>query len=319
MSPSRHPARARTAEGDATAAVEHAIAELAGRQHGRVGRTQLRDLGLTLRQIRTRRERGWLREEHPGVYAVGHQAPSRLGGQMAAVLSCGDDGFLSHWAAKGVWELRRVPRGVPIDVTVPGRQLRPRRGVRMHRSSLPFADRTVTHGLPVTTPARTIVDLAAVASPYEVGRAFEEGRRRGLATAEAVEDVLCRRRGSRGAAVVAMLLTDLRPPQRTRSEMERRLLELVRAAELPEPVANLRVGPYELDLAWPALKVAAEYDSWIFHGSPEAQSRDAVKRARLEPMGWLILGVPERRMERRPLAVIADLARAIGARQAAAA
>ena len=137
------------------------IAALAGRQHGVAARAQLVEAGLTRREIQDWLAAGRLWRLHRGVYAVGHRVLRVEGHWMAAVLACGKGAALSHQTAPAVWELRRVGSGV-IHVTVPGDPGRKRReGIRLHRSvTLSRADRDHGARLPVTTVARTIIDLA---------------------------------------------------------------------------------------------------------------------------------------------------------------
>jgi predicted transcriptional regulator of viral defense system len=139
------------------------LAALAKRQHGVVSLGQLLDLGLSLKGIAERVRTGRLHRIHRGVYAV---SPARLrteGYWLAAVLACGPGAVLSHRSAASLWELRAAAAPA-IDVTVPSRSGRKRRrGIRVHRSSRLTAEEVMTReGIPVTTVARTLLDLADV-------------------------------------------------------------------------------------------------------------------------------------------------------------
>src|SRR5215207_3349428 len=170
---------------------DQAIARLAALQHGLVTRRQLRAIGLGEGAIATRVARAQLHRVHRGVYRVGHTAPLPLAREMAAVLACGDGAVLSHGAAAAAaWRL--APEGgSDVDVTVSsrgGRRHRP--GIRTHRSTLAQGEVTRVQRIPVTSAARTLVDLAATAPPLVLERAVEEARRRGLVTTAALTRAL---------------------------------------------------------------------------------------------------------------------------------
>jgi predicted transcriptional regulator of viral defense system len=150
------------------------IVALGERQHGVITRAQLIEIGLTDQGINRRGKDGRLWRVHKGVYAVGRPTLTLHGRLVAAVLSCGPGAALSHIAA-GVLLGVLKERGARIDVTVPrGGQRRRRGAVIIHRSSLPKGDVTTKHGIPVTTPARTFVDLADVLPCRRLERALDE-------------------------------------------------------------------------------------------------------------------------------------------------
>jgi predicted transcriptional regulator of viral defense system len=154
--------------------VEHDVAELAARQHGVVARRQLLARGLTASAIGRRVAAQRLHPVHAGVYAVGHPVLSHYGRWMAAVLACGPGAALGYGSAAAVWDLRR---GVPavIDVVVASAGGRARSGLRIHRHpALTGEDVTAQRGIPVTTPARTILDYAAVATDRELEYALDQ-------------------------------------------------------------------------------------------------------------------------------------------------
>ena len=155
-----------------TRGVDAVIAALAERQHGVVARRQLVALGLSRREIERRIEQGRLHLLHAGVYAVGHRVLSPHGRWMAAVLAAGPDAVLSHRSAAALWGLRATSR-TRIEVTAP-RDLRPRKGLHPHCAVLPDDERTIHQGIPVTTPARTLLDLAGVLERQALDRALDE-------------------------------------------------------------------------------------------------------------------------------------------------
>jgi predicted transcriptional regulator of viral defense system len=160
--------------------VEAAIARLARLQHGRVARRQLIAIGLAPDTIDYRLRRFRLHVVYRGVYAVGHDVPTREGNWMAAVLAGGVAAVLSHRDAAALWGFRPAARS-RIDVTTPRRQ-HPRRGIQFHRSSLPSDEVTINDGIPVTTVPRTLFDLAAVLRPRQVERALNEAEALRLGT-----------------------------------------------------------------------------------------------------------------------------------------
>src|SRR3954452_7394508 len=155
--------------------VDAAIAALAARQYGVVARRQLAALGLGRRAIGHRLETGRLHGVHRGVYAVGHPLLGRHGVWLAAALAV-DGAAVSHRTAAALWGIRDSD---VVEVAV-GRGVRPRSGIRIRETRLP-ADETCTQdGIPVTTPARTLLDLAAILRPHQLERAANEAERRRL-------------------------------------------------------------------------------------------------------------------------------------------
>src|SRR5687768_13776208 len=162
-------------------ATDATIAALATAQHGVVPPRQLMALGLSHEAIMSRRRAGRLHSVHSGVYAVGHPVLRIEGRWMAAVLAGGKDAVLSHATAAGAWALRPVGAGA-IHVTVPGDPGRKRRrGIRIHRSRTLTPRDTTTHlGIPITTPTRTIIDLATALDGVPLEQALDRADRRGL-------------------------------------------------------------------------------------------------------------------------------------------
>src|SRR5919106_1863951 len=157
---------------------------LARRQHGVVARRQLLALGHSSDAIHHRIQRGLLHRVHLGVYAVGRPELTQEGTWMAAVLSCGPQACLSHLSAAGLWELRRAESG-RIDVSVPAEQTHRRPGIAVHRRANLSALGVACHrGIPVTSPACTLIDLAACLGPDELEAAIKEADKRDLTDPE---------------------------------------------------------------------------------------------------------------------------------------
>jgi len=159
---------------------ERAIAELGRRQRGVVTRTQLRDIGLSPDAIDYRLRSGRLHALHRGVYLLGYSAPPPGARELGAVLACGAGAVISHRSAGALWKLLpRLPGG--LEITVAGRDPGRKPGIRIHCvSSLDRRDVRKLHGIPITTPARTLLDLAATASSRELEQALAEAHARRL-------------------------------------------------------------------------------------------------------------------------------------------
>jgi very-short-patch-repair endonuclease len=288
---------------------EQRVVAVARRQHGCVSLSQLLDAGLSRRAVARRVERGWLVRRHRGVYLVGPlEVP--LSRAMAAVLAVGEGALLSHRSAAVVWELLPAAAGA-LDVTLPGREARHRAGIRVHEASdLAPEDATVHLNLPITSPARTLLDLAAILSPSDLARAIEQADRRGLTSPNKLTHYLTRRRSHRGAAALRAAVTST-TPQLTRSEAERTFLALMARAGLPTPAANTRVAGYEVDFLWPGRRLIVEIDGYAFHSSRAAFERDRIRDAELLARGYRVIRITWRRLVEEPEAVAATIATAL--------
>jgi very-short-patch-repair endonuclease len=241
------------------------LARLASSSHGVVTRAQLIGAGLSLDEIRHRLRSGVLLREHPGVYRVGHRAPSVEARYLAAVWACGDGALLSGRAAAHLQGLIATPPSMP-EVTAPTERRVP--GIRTHRNRTPI-EQTVWRGVPVTTPARTLVDLSSVLAVSDLARACHEaGIRYGTAPGE-VEAILGVRRGARNLRRV--LLGDVHV---SLSKLERRFLALLRNEGLPLPVTNRPAGGRYVDCRWVGKRLTVELDGYRYHRSRHAWELD---------------------------------------------
>lgn len=227
---------------------------------------------------------------------------------MAAVLACGDGAVLSHRSAAALWELLRPMEG-PVDVSVPSHGGRRRReGIRLHRcpslaptkpiqsTHLPnegALDGLVTrrHGIPVTTPARTVADLRTSVPPRLHRRAVRQAELAGFALGADVK-------------------TD-----GTRSDLERDFLALCRRAGLPAPEVNVRIGPWTVDFLWPTHKLAVETDSYRYHPRHRRLRGRPRPRPGPPPPRLQVHRFTERQLEEEASAVIADLQHALRRRR----
>jgi hypothetical protein len=281
----------------ATRSVDEAIARIANRQGGVVSRQQLLALGLDRGSLEKRTRAGRLRAIYRGVYAVGHDAIPIRGRLCAALLVAGPGSALSHRTAAYVLTL--LPSMPFVEITTTKRAPRNRPGLVFHHATT--LETTTKHGLPVTTPIRTLRDLA-VTHPHEVERAASEALVLKLIT----KDDLTNQRGP-GAAILANLVrTGIGP---TRSRLERAFLKAVVKAGLPEPIVGHRIGPYTVDFFWPSHNFVVETDGDRYHSHVIAIPRDRGKDAALRLLGCEVLRVPEDELLEAPATVARVLSR----------
>ena len=185
---------------------------------------------------------------------------------MAAVLACGDGAVLSHRSAAALRGIRK-PRHGPIDVTVPGSSGRKNRaGIGLHRSTTLIASSCTRRlGIPVTTPARTLADLRPLLSPAQFASAMREAEFRRLPI------------GGQGDG------------DRTRSELETRMLALCRRHRLPQPEVNVSIDHYVVDFLWTDRRLIAEVDGWESHRTRSAFEEDRARDARLTVLGYEVV------------------------------
>lgn len=291
-----------------------AIAELAERQHGVIVASQLYSLGFSEDQVRTRAQNGWLHRLHRGVYAVGHRRLAREGRWMAAALACGPGAVLSHQAAGELWKLRRSREAAPsepIDVTIPsGRGVRKRRGLIVHRIPSLRRDETTSRiGIPVTTPARTLLDLATFLPSRQLERAADEAERLRLCGISDLAAVAEAHAGRAGAGALSRLLREHAVgATATRNDFEERFLALCRRHRLPQPGVNVPLLDYVVDFLWPEARLVIEVDGRGTHGTRRAFQADRDRDGRLAVAGYRILRFTWWDVTRRP-AVVADRVR----------
>jgi hypothetical protein len=245
------------------------VASLASRAHGVVGRVELLEAGLTARQIDHRVQTGVLIVEFPGVYRAGHCAPSVDARYMAAVKACGTGAVLSGLSAAWLWGLVKGD-APPPEVTAPTE--RRVKGVKTRRRRLDSRDTTRRQRIPVTTVPRTLVDLSSLLSLNALARAAHEAGVRYRTTPAQVEHVLARSGRAKGAAKLRAVTRG--EAHVTLSRLERRFMELLRAAKLPLPITNKPAGAHRVDCRWPAHRLTVELDSYTFHNSRHAWEQD---------------------------------------------
>jgi very-short-patch-repair endonuclease len=275
-------------------ALDHEIAELAGGQHGVVALRQLVERGASRRAVGRRIERRQLSVVHWGVYAAQSTPLTEEGRIMAAVLAGGAEAVASHHAAARLRDLP-VPAAAEIHVTVP-RILRPRAGIRFHRRSLPRDEVDAMAGIPTTTTARALFDLAEVLPPHRVEKAVDQAEYRRLTDVVALPALIDRYPGHRGnAALREILASQTLGEDRTESELEDGFREFLRKRCLPAPRQNVPmvVGGMSIrpDCVWPQQRLIVELDGRPAHERRRAFESDRARDRRLQVAGWRVVRI----------------------------
>jgi very-short-patch-repair endonuclease len=263
--------------------------------------------------IARRLEQGRLHELHRGVYVVGVRRISKRGRWMAAVLACGKHAVLSHRSAARLWDIL-PPASEWVEVTRPDRRLR-RDGIVGHRGSVRADEREVIDGIPVTSPFRTVFDLASVLDRRGLERAFHEAEVRGLRDRVSLPVLLKRYPGRRGSRNLRALLEAAEPVGFTRNDFEGAFVALVDRHGLRRPRMNgdlsLRGRFFQIDALWEEERVAVELDSRAVHGTNRNFESDRQRDRILLAEGWRTMRVTWRHLQDEPDEVAADLKQAL--------
>jgi hypothetical protein len=287
--------------------LDTALAELAQKQHGVVATRQLEALGLGRSAVSGRAASGRLHRVHRGVYAVGYRRLTERGRSMAAVLACGPQAVLSHRDAAALLGLRTDHRA-QIDVTAPRTGARKRAGIDLHVSAtLRPQDVTIHDGIPSTSVARTLLDLADVVDRRGVERAVEQAEVLGLFDLGGVRDMLDRAGPRRGVGVLRAVIGHWTGSSVTASELEERFLEICRKAALPQPAVNawltLPGEAIKADFLWRHERLVVETDGRAIHATRAAFERDRLRDQRLTLAGYTVVRFTWQQVTREPAAV----------------
>jgi very-short-patch-repair endonuclease len=294
-----------------------AIAPLFARQHGLVARSQAVARGLSPYAIRYRIRSGEWSRVHPGVYRLASSPETFHQRLLAACLSAGADAVASHRAAASLLGLP-VPDG-HVEITVPECRRIRIAGARLHRTTdLATLRRRRIDGIPVTTPSRTVVDLAKVLDPDQLEAVLDHTLAERIVSVRSLTTTLASRpsRGRRGTALLARLLAQRPAGRAPESRFESRLLRALTAFGLPHPTTQYSVRlpngrTARLDFAYPEALLAVEADSYRHHSSMTAWSRDRVRHNELMTLGWRVLPVTFRDLLSDPAAVADQVARCL--------
>lgn len=269
------------------------IIEVAAGQHGVISSSQLLAIGVSRAGISRRLACGRLQAIYPGVHAVGGIVPSREGRLTAAVLAAGEGSVVSHRAAGDLSGIRSWS-GCP-EVTVP-RFRSSRSGLIVHTSKLARDERTLRDGIPITTPARTIFDLAAVVDLRGLRSAINEAHALRLPLRPSLPTLLERHPRRPGAANLRFLLAEDQVGRGiTRRQFEAAFFAFLAEEGFPPPLINhpIPVGAetFTVDFAWPSARLIVETDGDAFHSSPQRRAADKRRDRRLRAIGWSVIRV----------------------------
>ncbi|MBL8954186.1 MAG: type IV toxin-antitoxin system AbiEi family antitoxin domain-containing protein [Myxococcaceae bacterium] len=302
------------------------VSQLAAKQAGVVSRAQLVARGVTPSALFRAHEQGLLvPHQHPGVYRLASAVVGRATHLHAALLWAGDGAVLSHVTAGWHWKLEGLGKKPPdvIDVSVLNTtRLVPKKNVHVWRTRTLVAikDYAPLSGIPCTSLARTLIDLAAVLDKRALEHAYDSAVRRSAENRTALFDAI-RRLGTRGRRGIQALIDiatreELGP---THSWLENETRQVMREAKIRLPLPQLEVRDRNdkficrPDFVWPGQMVALFCDSWEHHGDKRARFElDPVQRNQLGLAGWLTLAVTHRRLLRDPNGFIGELKQALG-------
>jgi very-short-patch-repair endonuclease len=300
--------------------LDRAIAERAAGQHGVVALGQLVELGLSASAVRNRVAAGRLHRIHRGVYAVGHALLTREGRFMAAILACGAGAAISYRTAAVMWRLGVTMRRW-IDVTAGAYTRRNRAGIRLHSAhSLAPRDVILIDNIATTTLARTLLDVAEDGTRRELERACDRAATQRSLDMAAVDDVLARAAGRRGAPILAAVLAEHRVGSTlTRNELEERFLQLARATGLAPDAVNRWIpfpagGGAEADFVYERQRLIVEVDGRDPHTTRRAFEADRRRDQQLALLGWRVIRFTWRQLMHDPGYVAATLRALLAAR-----
>lgn len=298
--------------------------DLARCQHGVVARRQLLAAGISENTIDWRVGSGYLTRLFRGTYAVGRAEVSQHGLWMAGVLSSGENALLAYRSAAAAWGFARSRPAV--ETVRPSQALRQRASIVLAGTSLssrlnarqtrhiPTADIASVEGVPVTSVARTLLDLASCLSGAEYKRAFLEADRLNLLDDNSLADCAARDIRRRGVGRFRdHVLERVDHVNRTRSVLEALFLDLCERSGIEPPEVNVVVCGFEVDCVWRQSRLIVELDGYSFHKGRESFERDAARSNALRADGWCLLRFTWRMLAREPNRVSAQVRAAMAA------
>jgi very-short-patch-repair endonuclease/predicted transcriptional regulator of viral defense system len=288
---------------------------LARRQHGILTRRDLLALGFSSKAVEHRLAEGRLYLIWRGVYAVGWPELTRERRWMAAVLACGEGAVLSHRSAAALWGIGEE-REERVDVSVRRRCELTRKGIRARsRTSLSPDDVVTRKGIPVTRPARTLVDAATELGDKRLERAVNEADRLDLIDPETLRAELNDYAGVPGVKRLRQLL-DRHTFRLSDSDLEVHFRSLAAGLGLPPPLTKQAVNGFEVDFHWPDLGLVVETDGLRYHRTPAEQARDHLRDQTHTAAGLTTLRFTHHQVKCEPKYVrttLATTARRLGA------
>lgn len=294
---------------------EERIAGIAAAQHDQLTLAQLLESGLSEGAIRGRVRTGRLFRSRRGVYSLGRPPTSPEQHRMTAVLACGEGAGLSHAAAGANLAIRASAASL-IDVTSPTGRGRRQEGLRVHRAKLEPWELKIVNGIPTTTCARTLLDLAEVLGEEALAKAVDRAEIEDLLDLGEIERVMRANPGRRGLLPLGACLSSLDPDSKlTRNDFELRLYALCAEAGLPKPKPNewlhLEDRWVQPDFLWPTERIVVETDGWETHRTRQAFEADRAKDQLLTRAGYRVIRVTWRQLRDEPGLVIATIRAAL--------
>jgi very-short-patch-repair endonuclease len=292
--------------------IERVIAEVGAAQYGLVELGQLAANGVRRHHVESRLRRGALERARPGVFVIAGTPPSFEQSVLAAVLAAGPHAVASHTTAALLWDLPLVEH-VVLEVSTARPHWARMRGVRAHRTvAFLNCEHTTHRRIPVTTVARTLVDLSGVFSVAQLGRMTDRALRQGKLRLDDLRKCVAGlppapgRRTTRIMRVLCRRLAGYDPGE---SDLEMRFARAIVAGGLPEPVQQQRVTVgnrrCRIDLAYPHLKIAVEIDGWDHHGTRTAFDADRARANDLVVAGWRVLRFTSTMTDAQAVATVA--------------
>ena len=277
---------------------------------GVVAHADLLSDGVSQSEIKLRIRRKRLIPLWRGVYLVGHGDPPPFAREYAALRFAGPTSTLSDRPAAAMYGLLPAQVDPTIHLSLSEKRASPP-GLKLHTRDLHPSEITTIHGdLRITTPERTILDIAPTLDDDQLERVIAHAIRNRITTERKLQKQLARRKGARGAKRILHLLDG--GPAWTASEAERHFLRMLREAELDDGATlNQRIGRRMPDVLWRAQRVIVEIDSWRWHGNRAAFESDTDRHTRWTAQGWTVLRFTPRQLREQPLLVIARLASAL--------
>lgn len=291
--------------------ISHIILELANRQHGVLSRRQLLAKGIPAKTISDRIANSSLFPVYPGVYLAGRPQLTRDGALLASLLAAGDGavlgarsaaalwGFLDHQSPVEVFRIRGG-RNQRARIRVDGERWWPYLLIRQPRE-LPAIDLGVKRGLTLTSPARTLRDLAMGLQEEKFRWAFMEADRLGLLSDPSLIACADQTQGRKGGAMFRQMVYRRIPNiDQAESLLEAIVLDLNQSGRIPVPEVNRKTHGYRPDFRWSRHRVIVEADGYEFHRGQEAFENDAFRANRLRADGWTVLRFTWRMVTEKP-------------------
>lgn len=290
---------------------DRAVARIAAGQRTLVTTAQLAECAMGKDAVAHRVKSQRFHPVFHGVYSVGCGELPPLALELAALLAVGNKSFISHQSAAFVWGFVKSPPE-EVQVSVVGRCCESRNGIRVHRiHAIDERELRRHEGLWISSPARALLEVAAILPRHGLADAVGEGVGGRLVNRAQIEATLARNRGRRGSARLAEVIGDEDAMTITRSRAEKAFLKLMRESGLPMPQVNERLGRYVPDFMWPEQRLIVELDSYTFHGGPNGFDSDHDKDLVYREAGFDVLRPTRSHVIKEPMRILVLVAQGL--------